>query len=273
MKRLFWEGLVMLAVIAGTWSLLMQLPFTNVGKLRNISRKQQEKLGQLVIQSLEEDYPRIEGQPINTALDSLRNILGHNKKLVPDTYTIILLDNPDVNALAIPGNYILVFRGLIDSTRNADEMAGVLAHEIAHHQEGHIVKKLVQEVSFGLLLSLLSGNTGGTILRETGGKLISASFDRKQERKADAFAVQLMLQNNIDPAALGHFLLRLPYEDSLQTQAGLFSTHPHSKERAIEIERLRAQAADTSFTSVLAPAYWNKVKTRLNEEPTTAMEE
>ncbi len=273
MKKLILEATIMLALIVGGWLLLSQIPFINEAKFNAMTQKQQAKLGKLLMESITKEFTPIEGQPINTALDSIKNKLCSDKKATPNDYHIILLNHNEVNAFALPGNYIVVFKGLIDSARSADEVAGVLGHEIGHHQEGHIMKRLVKEVGVGILLTVTGGEAGGQIIKEIGGKLLSASFDRSQEREADAFAVKLLQQNHIDPSGLAHFLFRLPGNHSAMAKTTeLFSTHPHSKDRAADILK-QAHAAKTTYRPVLPDPYWTTAVQKMNSDSTNKMSE
>jgi predicted Zn-dependent protease len=73
------------------------------------------------------------------------------------TFRVMVVNDPIVNALAAPGGYILVFRGLLDRTRSPEELAGVLAHESQHVLKRHTTRALLENVSSGLLVAALMG--------------------------------------------------------------------------------------------------------------------
>jgi predicted Zn-dependent protease len=133
-----------------------------------------------------------------------------------------------------------VYTGLIHYGNSAEEISGVLAHEIAHMKLGHVMKKLIKEVGFSILATIAGGESGGEIMRETVRLLSSTAFDREQETEADLSAVHMMAKANIDPEALANFLFRLSQEkNDIPKHFEWLSTHPNSRDRSAEILKLR----------------------------------
>ena len=162
---------------------------------------------------------------------------------------IEVLDIPIVNAAALPGGRIVIFRELLKDAKSPDEVAGVLAHEIAHVRERHVTESLIRE--FGL--SVIGGNAGATV---TG--VMSAGFTRGAEREADGEAARMLDHANISPAPTAGFFKRLAEQEKRfgRVAEGLsyVSTHPLSGERQAMFES-RAQKGRT-YRPALTPGEW-----------------
>lgn len=140
-----------------------------------------------------------------------------------------------VNAAALPGGQIVVFRGLLNESRSPEEFAGVLAHEIAHVRNRDVAEAMIREMGFGFVVGAVGGNTGGYAHQ-----LASLSYSRSTERRADADAIRMLRQAGISPAPTAGFFDRLAREEARVKMSGAFvylSTHPVSKTRAAAFRR------------------------------------
>jgi predicted Zn-dependent protease len=147
-----------------------------------------------------------------------------------------------VNAFALPDKHLVVYSGLIRYCKSAEELSGVLAHEISHMEQHHVMKKLVKEVGLSMLTTIAGGESSGEIMRQTIKLLSSTAFDREQEREADISAVHMMAKADIDPESFANFLFRLSQEkDDIPKHFEWLSTHPNSQDRSAEILQLRKQ--------------------------------
>jgi len=174
--------------------------------------------------------------------------------LSPDAAKIDIevLDIGVVNAAALPGGRIVIFRKLLDEADSPDEVAGVLAHEIAHVRERHVTEGLIRE--FGL--SIIGGNAGATV---TG--VMSAGFTRGAEREADGEAARMLSAANISPAPTAAFFKRLAKEEAKfgKVAEGLsyVSTHPMSSERQRFFEG--GAQKGRKYRAALSPAEWQSL--------------
>ena len=163
-------------------------------------------------------------------------------------YQAKVVDATDINAFALPGGYIYVNRGLISAARNEGELAGVLAHEIAHVAERHgtenATKAYGTQAGVGLLAQVLAGrNRRAGLPRQIIGSLgLNAAFmkfSRDAENEADRVGAQMMARAGYDPLAMASFF------DLLQQQKGsnpgavaqFFSSHPAPANRSANIRR------------------------------------
>lgn len=149
-------------------------------------------------------------------------------------YNITLLKGDEVNAFAIPGGSIFVYTGMLKFVNSDDELATILAHELAHSERRHSLKQLRQNAAFQMLLQAAVKNqkdreTWGAVV----GALTSLKFSREDEREADSLGQERMFQAGFDPAAQV-----LVWEKFVQKfgkgESGIMKylgTHPPSQER------------------------------------------
>jgi Zn-dependent protease with chaperone function len=166
-----------------------------------------------------------------------------------------VLESKKVNAFAAPGGEIRIFDGLLQQAASADEVAGVLAHELSHALQHHPTRHLVRALGTSLLFDLMLG-TGGA-LREAGEVALALSYSRDLEREADDGALALLDAAGISAAPFAGFFERL--EAAHAAGSGVppwLRTHPATAER---IAHIRAAAA-AGGTPALSPEEWAALK-------------
>ncbi|WP_414901151.1 M48 family metallopeptidase [Sphingomonas flavalba] len=172
-------------------------------------------------------------------------------RLAPDGgFAIRVIDMPVVNAAALPGGHIVIFRKLIDDARSPDALAGVVAHEIEHVRKRHVMSGLIRRFGVGILLAGVGGQTGSGI-----DTVVGLSYGRTAEQEADEGAVARLAAAGISPLATADFFRRLPrLNDKLDAAATYLSTHPMARER----ERLFAASHDARqpYRPALDAADW-----------------
>lgn len=168
-----------------------------------------------------------------------------------------VIETPVANAFALPGGNIVVTSRLIARARSADELAGVIAHELGHVAARDPTRLMLQNLGRSLLLGFFMGDvTGSTVLVALGNEVVTARYDREAERAADAFAARTMKRAGADAAAIAGFLERIdPYEAG---PPAFLRSHPYTRDRAAAI---RAQAAGAREThSILDDEAWAALK-------------
>lgn len=167
-----------------------------------------------------------------------------------------VIRRPEANALAVPGGQIYVFRGLIEKADNADEVAGVVAHEIGHvaHRDG--TKGVLQGAGLSLLFGVLLGDfVGGGAVVLTAKTLLQSSYSREAESAADRYAAGLMKKAQGDTRALGTMLAKIG--GATEPGMKILLDHPETKARIAAIDRLAADAPAIPF---LSSAEWAALK-------------
>ena len=144
----------------------------------------------------------------------------------PLTIDVVRTDMP--NAIALPGNHILVFEGLIDTADDPAMVAGVLAHEIAHLELDHPTRRIVEQLGLGAIATIAfgGGNAG-----DAGLLLTALAYSREAEAEADARAVELLETAGLRSDGLARFFVGIA-ADGPDMLPGWLSTHPDLADRA-----------------------------------------
>lgn len=157
-----------------------------------------------------------------------------------------IIDSDDFNAFSTPGGYVLVSRGLFNAMRTEAELAGVLAHEIAHVVQKHHLKALQNDMGTSVLgeigsnyASSQGGLAGelGTRLIESGREMFIRGLDKDDEYEADRMGVVIAARSGYSPFGLVGVLQTLSAAPTDGGFALMFKTHPTAQSR---IERLDA---------------------------------
>ncbi len=151
--------------------------------------------------------------------------------------SVEVIDDGTSNAFAFPGGNIMVLRGLIDQADSADEVAGVLAHELGHavHRDG--LKGLVRANARVVVLDAMTGGTLSAYgyLADAGTALLELPSSREAETAADGFAVETLRRAGIRTAGLKRFFSRVAKTEVTGGVLNYLSTHPVSADRVAAI--------------------------------------
>ena len=157
-----------------------------------------------------------------------------------------------VNAFAFLGGQIFVYQGLLKQADSAEELAGVLAHEIEHVRRRHIIQGvLVRLMTAGALKVVLNGS--GTLDPRIAGTILNLRFSREQEREADEGALQRLHDGRVDVAGFESFFRRAESMNSVPT---FLSSHPANDARAQMAQRFAGAASDP----IMSRSEWALVK-------------
>jgi predicted Zn-dependent protease len=172
-----------------------------------------------------------------------QNIVLHSDAKVP--FTIKVIDSDDVNAFALPGGYFFVNKGLLLAADNEAELAGVMAHEIAHVAARHGVENATKGslLNYATIPLIFLGGGIGYAARSAAGILVPMSFlkfSRNAEYEADMLGAQYMWAAGYDPRALSDFFKKLEGKEKTKpgTLARVFRTHPMSTDRLVRVTEL-----------------------------------
>lgn len=175
---------------------------------------------------------------------------SHRSELV---YRFTLLDSPDVNAFALPGGYIYIYRGLLQYLSSEAQLAAVLGHEIGHVTARHAVRQQTAATGANLAYTLgrilvpeLGSQAGQSLSNLLAGAAL-AGYGREHELEADRLSAQYLAKSGYDPQAILEVLRRLKAQDEFsarvaraegrqpQSYHGLFATHPDSDTRLQQV--------------------------------------
>ncbi|MGB3800919.1 MAG: M48 family metalloprotease [Lewinella sp.] len=159
-------------------------------------------------------------------------------------YRVFIIDKAVENAFATPGGYLFVYTGLVNTLTSADQLAGVLAHEIAHAAERHSTKQATQRWGLSAIEQLITGGEGSGMLAEIAAGLINLNFSRSDEAEADARSVDYLCQTPYAANGAAGFF------EAMQDGGGMpefFSTHPNPANRVQDInDRAAAQGCSVA---------------------------
>jgi predicted Zn-dependent protease len=197
-----------------------------------------------------------------------QNIVLHSDAKVP--FTIKVIDSDEVNAFALPGGFFYVNKGLILAADNEAELAGVMAHEIAHVAARHAVENqtkasLLEYAALGG--SIFLGGIPGMIYQNTAGiglLGIFMKFSRGAEEEADKLGVQYMYAAGYDPGAMATMFEKLEAKNKKKPGliARAFSTHPAPPDRRASALALAARFPEHE-EYVISSSEFQRVKNRL----------
>ena len=197
-----------------------------------------------------------------------QNIVLHSDSKVP--FTIKVIDSDEVNAFALPGGFFYVNKGLLLAADNEAELAGVMAHEIAHVAARHAVENQTKAnlLEYGALAgSIFLGGIPGMIYQNTAGiglLGIFMKFSRSAEEEADKLGVQYMYAAGYDPGAMATMFEKLEAKNKKKPGfvARAFSTHPAPPDRRAAALALAARFPEHD-EYVISSSEFQRVKGKL----------
>ena len=163
------------------------------------------------------------------ALEAMVERLEPGATTGPGRIRVAALDIDMFNAAALPGGHIIMFNGAVTQTEDADELAGIMAHEIAHVRRRHVTEALIRELGIGALIRLFAGDIGANAEQ-----LVALSYTREHEAEADSDAIAMLDRAGISPLPTARLFERLSsHEDEGAFYSAEFlNSHPLSSGRA-----------------------------------------
>ena len=191
----------------------------------------------------------------------------------PDYYHFFVVRKNQLNAFAVPGGYIFIYDGLLKNMKSVDELAGVLAHEIAHVERDHYLKdsKKTTLADFatlaGIIAGISSGNPDASIAIASGANLsFKLKLSREHETEADISALKYLGRTDYKPAGLASFFKTLSLHERLNSGDALppyLSTHPGITDRQGILESLTRNVPDKTGQKPLDRWEWDRIITIL----------
>ncbi len=218
------------------------------------------KLGELVFNQIKASTRLIQDDNLDAMMGELVAPLLAS---IPETgyaFELHLAEDPTLNAFAIPGGNVVLHSGLVLEAESAEEVLGVLAHEIAHVTRRHSLRQMIDTAGVYVLFQMLFGDTTGlaAVLADGGMRLLTLEFSRDHELDADATGFDYLLAAGADPRGMITFFQKLQAEHErlteeaggIDVELGFLSTHPAVEERIEALTRRLAEIdapADTGF--------------------------
>ena len=234
-----------------------------------ISQEKEIQLGAQFAQIFEETARLVEDPVVTEYVDRLgQKIVKHSDAKVP--FVIKVVDTEEVNAFALPGGYLYVNKGLILEADNESELAGVLAHEIAHVTARHATERMSkgQLLQFAALPALfVGGGLAGLGIQNglgLGLNLAILGITRKSEAEADQLGTQYLWNTEYDPHGFITFFEKLEARQKNKPGkfASFFRTHPTPESR-IEMVQEEISYLPPKDEYTVSSSEFERVKARL----------
>ena len=231
-------GLLVLLPLLFVAALLLSLDPLTDRVVSHIPPEVERHIGEAVLARTRLEGPLIEAGPAHEALQTI----GRRLARPDEALQFHLAERPEINAFAAPGGVVVVNSGLMARAASAEEVAGVLAHEIAHVELRHSLRQIVRSAGLRVIVAALFGDFGA--LGGWAAQMGELKFSRDAEREADQRGLERLTEARIAPHGLLDFFRTLSsLEGSQGTLPALFSTHPANAERIAWIESALARQA------------------------------
>jgi hypothetical protein len=237
-------------------------------KLNFFSLEKEQALGRELSQQVEQQAKLITDPVITEYVNRIgQTLVRHSDARVP--FTIKVVDDEQVNAFALPGGFFYVNTGVLVAADDEAELAGVMAHEIAHVAARHATVNATRQQIWDLasLPLIFVGGPVGAAIRQFSGIMVPMSFlkfSRDAEREADFLGLEYQYAAGYDPTAFVDFFEKLEAEEKGQPGfvARAFSTHPMNDDRIRRAEaELEVLPARDDY--IVSTSEFDQVKARL----------
>lgn len=227
-----------------------------------ISTKQEISIGQDVGKQLEKKYGLVDDPALQERVTriGMKLVAVSDRKDLP--YSFKVLNSKEINAMAAPGGFVYIFKGLIDLMPSDDELAGVIGHEIGHVVKRHSVKQIEKNMVWNLGFMAVFGDKGA-ILQNLAMNAIMAGYSRSDEREADYLGYLHSSKAGYNRYSMMMGLLKLSSLNQ-KYQNDLFSDHPEGKERIALVQKYldndgvhpKVQAAADGKSALVVDGTW-----------------
>jgi len=227
------------------------------------------KMGKQYAQQVEASSKLVQDPVVNEYVNRIgQNLVRNSDAQVP--FTIKVIDSDEVNAFALPGGFFYVNSGLILAADEEAELAGVMAHEIAHVAARHAMRQLTraQLAQIASIGAVLFGGGIGYAAYEASGLAVPLTFMKFQrgfEAEADYLGVQYMYKTGYDPQAFVSFFEKLQAKEKKKpgTLAKAFASHPQTPDRIEKTQEEIAKILPARPQYVVSTSEFDEVKARL----------
>src|ERR1700682_3940183 len=242
----------------------------DVGKGVNFYSLEKEiALGKQLAQEVERQAKIIDDPIIAEYVNRVgQNLVRNSDAKVP--FTIKVLDSEEVNAFALPGGFFFVNSGLLLKAESESELAGVMAHEIAHVAARHGTKQATRGeiINLASIPLIFMGGWTGYAIRQGAGLAIPLgflNFSRAFEKEADYLGLQYLYKTGYDPTAFVDFFEKIQSLEKKKpgTVAKVFSTHPPTDDRISNAQKNIQELLKERPEYVVTTSEFNDVKGRL----------
>lgn len=226
------------------------LPDLGESSRQYLSDKQEKDIARSIMRDIYASPLYLADAEVETYLNNLGRRLAAESTASGRSLTFFAIREPSINAFALPGGYIGVHTGLIQSAESESELAGVLAHEIAHVSQEHLSRMIAQQdqnylptlaaLAVAVLAARSDANIGSAALATSQALSLQSqlNFTRENEREADRIGLDILTEADFDPRGMSSFFNRLQRTNRLydNNAPDYLRTHPLSSQRVADID-------------------------------------
>jgi beta-barrel assembly-enhancing protease len=242
----------------------------------SVSQDQEVALGRQNAEEINAQLPLVTDPAVSGYIQDLGDSIAKTTSRADLDWHFYVVNTKQVNAFALPGGYVYVNRGLIESTKKLDELTGTLGHEIGHVIQRHSVKQMQSAEKANVGLAVVCALTSichsglAQVAVQVGGTALFAKHSRLDELQADSEGVVNVTRAGYDPQGIPDLFQVLLKERQYQPTAveGWFASHPLEETRIARAKELIAQMKlDSSRPLVVDNPQFQAFKTRVSELP------
>ena len=224
------------------------IPHIAIASLQSIPISVDEQLGKLSASQMDHGGTEIHDPRIVEPIQSIVQKLSASQQNTSEDlfeFDVHIIKSDIQNAYALPGGYIVLYTGLIEHSSSPEQIAGVLAHEMAHVTERHGLIKVMETAGISAIIALFIGDVEGII--SLGAQLLSYStvnsYSRDSETQADEVGCKTMYDANINPTGMIDFFGKLESNDDIESEIiknmpTWMQSHPKHQERITHIQAI-----------------------------------
>ncbi len=242
-----------------------------VNQLNLLTPQDEVGIGMQAAKEVEKEMPMLQDATVVSYIDSLGQAMVKASNLTMFDYHFNVVDTDDVNAFALPGGYLYVNRGLIETAETESELAGVIGHEIGHVVGHHGARQISKQYGLAVLVELVAGSDENSSLARDiasqfasfGAGLTLLKYGRLAEQESDAYAVQFTSKAGIHPEGVAKFFEKLLalHENQPEGIAVWFTTHPPTQERINFVRQEINKLPNTKGLRITSDRF-NEIKAR-----------
>ncbi len=227
-----------------------QLPDLGESSRQYLTDKQEKDIARSIMRDIYSSHQFLADAEVEAYLNKLGSRLVSESSASGRNLTLFVLRDPSINAFALPGGYIGVHTGLIQSAENESELAGVLAHEVAHVSQEHLSRMIAQQernylptlaaLAIAVLAARSNANVGSAAIATAQAASIQSqlNFTREHESEADRIGLDILVSAGFDPRGLSSFFNKLERTNRLydNNAPDYLRTHPLNSQRIADMD-------------------------------------
>jgi len=251
---------VSVILVSGLIGLWLALPSINDKITNAISIETEKKLGDQMIKTMLEK---------EVVLDSIsKNVNEYYKALDKKSkydIKISVVKSEIVNAYAVPGGNIVIYKGMMNKIKSHEALAALLGHESTHIEQRHSLKSLTRNLAFSAVIGMIfGGNDVSSVLASNASKFSGLTYSRTLEKAADQGSTELLIEKNISLQGMVDLMVALSEADSSGLHLEFMQTHPLTESRLDAAREAKAEQKYAEKNEKLE-AIWDKIQNQLKE--------